>query len=177
MQQNSNSNTLIATNTMQESSSSRNSNTPTTDPPKMASLSSYNGSWDFAPTPMDDVHRNFLILDHKVDTIGDKDGPFVVLLIRGSKSRKRWQGWVDEKFVHEKHEEKVLAYWTKAGGRDAHGIRESCPLRIHLPRVRKETEQGPIFLCQYVGYPDDDRFNQWEPEWRVEEVMWEVVPC
>ncbi|KAG5742859.1 hypothetical protein H9Q72_004444 [Fusarium xylarioides] len=139
----------------------------------MASLTSSPNTWTITPSPMDSVQPNFLILKHKVDTVGDKDGPFVALFIRGSKSRARWEGWVDEKFVHERDEGKLLAYWQRVGGRDAQGVRESCPLRVLHAHQRRESEQGTEYLVQYVGYPNDDGINQWEPESKVLEAQWD----
>ncbi|RKL29188.1 hypothetical protein BFJ72_g12097 [Fusarium proliferatum] len=108
-------------------------------------------SWTITPSPMESVHPNFLILKHKVDTVGDKDGPFVALFIKGSKSRARWEGWVDERLVHERDEGKLLAYWQKVGGRDAQGIRETCPLQILYTHRRRENRQGTEYFVQYVG--------------------------
>ncbi|KAF5599047.1 hypothetical protein FPANT_3651 [Fusarium pseudoanthophilum] len=139
----------------------------------MASHTSSPGSWTITPSPMDDVHPSFLILEHKVDTVGDKDGPFVALFIRGSKSRARWEGWVDEKFVHERDEAKLLAYWQRVGGRDAQGVREICPLRILYAHSRRESERGTECFVQYVGYPNDEAINQWEPESKVLEAQWD----
>jgi hypothetical protein len=122
---------------------------------------------------MDDVSYNFLILKHKVDPVGDKDGPFVALLIRGQKSKTRWEGWVDERFVHERNEGKLLTYWQRVGGRDAQGLRDACPLRIQYAHRRRESEQGTEYLVQYVGYPNDDTTNQWEPESKVLGAQWD----
>ncbi|CVL06370.1 uncharacterized protein FMAN_03725 [Fusarium mangiferae] len=130
-------------------------------------------SWTITRSPMESVHPNFLILKHKVDTVGDKDGPFVALFIKGSKSRARWEGWVDERFVHERDEGKLLAYWQKVGGRDTQGIRETCPLRILHAHRRRENGQGTEYFVQYVGYPNDDAINQWEPEYKVLEAQWD----
>ncbi|KAF5685412.1 hypothetical protein FDENT_6226 [Fusarium denticulatum] len=139
----------------------------------MASITSSTDAWTITPSPMDSVHPNFLILKHKVDTIGDKDGPFVALFIRGSKSRARWEGWVDEKFVHERDEAKLLAYWQRVGGRDVQGVKETCPLRILYAHRRRESGQGIECFVQYVGYPNDDAINQWEPESKVLEAQWD----
>ncbi|KAF5683777.1 hypothetical protein FCIRC_4286 [Fusarium circinatum] len=140
----------------------------------MASPASTPDSWAIVPSPMDDMHPSLLILKHKVDTIGDKDGPFVALYIRGSKSRARWEGWVDERFFHERDEAKLLAYWKKVGGRDAQGM-EACPLRILYAHGRRKDGQGTEteYFVQYIGYPNDPSINQWEPESKVLEAQWD----
>ncbi|KAF4439644.1 hypothetical protein FACUT_4014 [Fusarium acutatum] len=144
-----------------------NSNYVTPDPSEMASPTSSPDSWTTTPSPMDSVHPSFLILKNKVDTVGDKDGPFVALFIRGSKSRVRREGWVDERFVHERDEAKLLAYWQRVGGRDAQSVRETCPLRILHAHRHRVSGQGIEYFVQYVEYPNDDAINQWEPEPKV----------
>ncbi|KAF4448558.1 hypothetical protein F53441_8035 [Fusarium austroafricanum] len=123
------------------------------------------------PSPLDDVSRRWIIIDHKIDTVSNKDFPFVSMLICGSKSNKKWEGWVDERFVHEAHEGRLLDYWKKVGGRDAQGIRETSPLQIYGAIGRREGENGLECLVQYVGYARDD-FYQWEPEQKVSEAGW-----
>ncbi|KAF5618762.1 hypothetical protein F52700_12282 [Fusarium sp. NRRL 52700] len=145
----------------------------------MASPGSNTNSWAIAPSPMDDMHPNLLILKHEVDLVGDIDGPFAALFIRGSKatglkSRTRWEGWVNERFVHERDEGKLLAYWQKVGGRDTQSV-EACPRRILYAHDRREHGQGKEteYFVQYVGYPNDPSINQWEPESKVLEAQWD----
>ncbi|EGU83408.1 hypothetical protein FOXB_06068 [Fusarium oxysporum f. sp. conglutinans Fo5176] len=89
------------------------------------------------------------------------------------KSKTRWEGWVDERFVHERDEAKLLAYWQKVGGRDAKGLRDACPLRIAYAHLRRRSGQGTEYFVQYVGYPNDGTINQREPESKVLEAQWD----
>ncbi|TVY79600.1 hypothetical protein Focb16_v009749 [Fusarium oxysporum f. sp. cubense] len=73
----------------------------------MAPLASAPDSWTITPSPMDGVRPNFLILKHKINLVSHQDGPFVALFIQWRKSKARWEGWVDERFVHERDEAKL----------------------------------------------------------------------
>ncbi|KAL5600664.1 hypothetical protein FOVSG1_008476 [Fusarium oxysporum f. sp. vasinfectum] len=139
----------------------------------MAPLASATDPWTLTSSPMDGVRPDFLILKHKIDLVSHQDGPFVALFLQGRKSKTRWEGWVDERFVHERHEAKLLAYWQKVGGRDAKGLRDACPLQIVYAHRRRGSGQGTEYFVQYVGYPNDGTTSQWEPESKVLEAQWD----
>ncbi|RKK92406.1 hypothetical protein BFJ68_g2498 [Fusarium oxysporum] len=139
----------------------------------MAPLASAPDSWTITPSPMDGVRPNFLILKHKINLVSHQDGPFVALFIQWRKSKNQWEGWVDERFVHERDEAKLLAYWQKVGGKDAKGLRDACPLRIVYAHRRRGSGQGTEYSVQYVGYPNDGTISQWEPESKVLEAQWD----
>ncbi|KAK7594933.1 hypothetical protein V3481_005930 [Fusarium oxysporum f. sp. vasinfectum] len=157
-------NTLTVTNAIHTTTTS---NLLTAHLPEMAPLASATDSWTIASSPMDDVRPNFLISKHKIDLASHQHGPFVALFLQGRKSKTRWEGWVDERFVHERDEAKLLAYWQKVGGRDAKCLRDACPLRIVYAHRRRGSGQGTEYSVQYVGYPNDGTISQWEPESKV----------
>ncbi|KAL5622349.1 hypothetical protein FOBRF1_001599 [Fusarium oxysporum] len=126
----------------------------------MAPLASATDSWTIKSSPMDGDRPDFLILKHKIDLVSHQDGPFVALFLQGRKSKTRWEGWVDERFVHEHDEAKLLAYWQKVGGRDAKGLRDAYPLQIVYTHRRRGSEQGTEYFVQYVGYPNDGTISQ-----------------